>query len=282
MSGRLNRLRDRARKVTIYDRSDGRDPVDFLGTLDEAAQSPETIAEAEMTRVAVAKQPLRGAIAEALGFGEPVWMLLGEARARIFPDDPDGKPGDFDIMVGPLRDGRPALAPLGMVEVKRSPVRADGKPKSRPSGLGTTQARGGALLGFDRVLLAHFVLGPDESIRTPPGKVAIPEHYEVVDRIVKNIRRADPLGPGRRYGTLVVEWARARASSIERTGAVSFLLGDSAPRLTPTHDRRQLLDAHLRAVLPREDCPPYLWRCDVCAEIACVCSPSPRPSGKPR
>lgn len=275
MSGRLNRLRDRARKVSIYDRTDGRDPVDFLGKPDETAPSPESIAEGEMLRIAMTKEPLREALAEALGFVEPVWMLLGEARARIFPNDPDGKPGDFDIIVGPLRNGRPLLDPLGMIEVKRSPVRADGKAKSRPSGLGTTQARCGAMLGFDRVLLVHFVLGPDESVRTPRGKVAIPEHYDVVQRVVKTIRREDPIGPGRRYGTLVVEWARARGTSIERTGAVSFLLGDTTPRLAPNRERRDALDAHLRGALPPENCPPYLWRCERCAKIACRCEPAP-------
>lgn len=275
MSSRLNRLRDRGRKVSYYDRTDGRDPVDFLGKPDETATTPESIAEAEMIRIAIAKQPVREALAEALGIIQPVWMLTGETRARIFPDDPDGKPGDFDIIVGLLESGRPSLATLGMVEIKRSPVRADGRAKSPPSGLGTTQARNGARLGFDRVLLTHFVLGPDEALRTSPGKAAIPEHYAVVERLVKNIRRSDKAGPGRKYGTLVVEWARARGASIERTGSVSFFLGDRTPKLTPDREVRAVLEAHLRAALPSEGCPPYLWRCERCAEIACVCGRSP-------
>lgn len=271
MLRRLNRLGDRNRKVSLYDFAEGSDPVDFLGKPDATSASPESIIEQDLVRIAMSKEPVREAFAEALGIFEPVWMLLGEDRRRIFPDDPVEKPGDFDIIAGPLRDGRPALDTIAMVEVKRSPVRADGKPKSRPSGLGTTQARVGASLGFDRVLLAHFVVGPDESLRTPQGRVAFPEHRDVAERVLKTIRREDVLGPGRNYGTLVVEWARARGSNIKRTGSVAFLLGDSTPRLVAPAERRATLAAHLRAVLPTDNCPTCLWRCDACQRLPCSC-----------
>lgn len=269
---RLNRLGRTDRNVLYYDRWNGQPLIDFLGQPDVDAPSPETIHEADLVRIATGNRGIREALSEALGLGANVWMLVGEQRARVFPADKHGKPGDFDIIVGELRDdGVPSFAQLALVEVKRSPVHPEGRRKSRPSGLGTTQARGASKLGFDLVLLMHFVLGPDESIRTPVDKATLPEHADAVHAVVRDVRRADDSGIRRPYGLMVVEWARGRGARLEHTGALAFTLGFPAHRLRVDAHQRRLLEAHLRLLLPARACPGLLFVCGRCGTTSCEC-----------
>lgn len=267
----LNRIGRRERHVTFYDGWDGTRPVDFVGRPDSAAPSPESIEEVDLgALIASGTAGVRDAIVQALGLTAPVWMLVGELRSRVFPNDRGGKPGDFDIIVGERGQDRPAFDRLALVELKRSRVRADGKTKN-PSGLGTTQAWGAAALGFDRVLLVHLVLGPDEVLRTPAGKAATPDYAGAARRVLGRVRRADARWRERPYGLLVVEWARAPGANLRTTGAIAATLATTARRLVVNVERRTQLEAHLRKLLPSDACPDTMFVCGTCGTVSCEC-----------
>jgi hypothetical protein len=243
--------------------------IDFLGEPDPAAASPETIAESKLVSLAVDTVAVRQAICEALNLRAPAWMLVGVQRVRTFPNDALGKPGDFDVIVGELHEGKPCFERICLIEIKRSPVGSNGRPKNRPSGSGTTQARGGAKLGFDRVLLVHMVLGPDNSIQTPLGKACLPENPTIVESTFKHVRRSDKSPSRRQYGLLIVEWARGRGAHLSRTGSVASTLAMLSPAIQVDEAHRRALEDHLRSLLPDSNCPETLFVCSRCGHVGC-------------
>jgi hypothetical protein len=113
---------------------------------------------------------IRTAIIESVGFAEisKPWFLVETDRRVLLPSVPDGKPGDFDLIVGRTRDGHLVFDELAEVEFKIRRTDSEGNPKSAP--LGIDQGRGAAACGFDRVILAHvLVREPSNPAPTAPG-----------------------------------------------------------------------------------------------------------------
>lgn len=93
--------------------------------------------------------------------GERLWCLVRAPRQALVPSDPGPgrKPGDFDVIVGRIVDEVIDLSVLGLVECKVGrAITKDDSPDVRYNGWGTEQASDAALLGFDYVLLAHFLV----------------------------------------------------------------------------------------------------------------------------
>lgn len=260
---KLNRPGDRARYTASYDVATPSKPADFVGRPDPSARAPDEIDEAPLLRLALSKLNMREMIAGAARFSGPTWMLVGAERRHVFPSDPLGKPGDFDIIIGDLADGVPQLGRLVAVEVKRTRIRADHTRTRRKHALdfGTAQARGAAMLGFDAVLITHLVVGPDAALRTPPGKVPLVAYEDVVRIIARGVRDAQLDWSRRPFGLLVIEWARAPGTNIVDTGTVAGHLAATTRSLVVNKARRAELEAYLRRALPPV-CPDVVFADD--------------------
>jgi hypothetical protein len=122
------------------------------------------VTERELVPFLASAISTRQLLTDALGMPSgQTWFWIGEERRTLLPGATLGKPGDFDIICGVLRDGRPSLEFLCGIEVKRRRVREDGSVKGFPSGTGETQAVGLVELGFDRSLLVHCLVSERRS-----------------------------------------------------------------------------------------------------------------------
>lgn len=118
-----------------------------------------TVPEHTLVPFLVETQSTRLLLSQVLGLPpDSSWFWIHERRENLLPDNPVGKPGDFDIICGVLRDGRPSSEFLCGVEVKRRRVDPSGRAKAFPSGKGEAQVAGLVELGFDRSLLMHCLV----------------------------------------------------------------------------------------------------------------------------
>lgn len=147
-----------------------------IGGVDEVVAEHQLVAnvpESELVPFLIRSLSTRNLIADALGlpFGD-AWFWIHEQRANLLPENTYGLPGDFDIICGVCRDGRPSFEFLCAIEVKRRRVASSGKAKSFPSGDGIDQAMALAELGFDRTLLAHCLVS-ERTARDPTGSTSM-------------------------------------------------------------------------------------------------------------
>lgn len=179
-------------------------------------------------------------VVETLGLeSNSAWCLINEQRHAILPDGPDGKPGDFDLIVGPIRDGLVHFDCLAEAEIKIRKVDVNGKPRSFASGQGTTQAQGAAELGFDRTLLLH-VLVQDSSgdiggaawWRATAGRS---DFHETVRRTIGQVRNHLDLDSAP-FGYGLLGWGHASTVEPTITGAI-VPVRQRDPPLRPLHDR---------------------------------------------
>ena len=204
------------------------------------------------------------------------WCLIAEKRCLLLPDDTERVPGDFDIIAGPLRDGLVAFDTLAEVEVKRRRVDAAGRPASTPSGTGTTQARGAARVGFDRVLLLHVL--PNHVRPLPPGAApswASVQSGECFEAIEATSRMTEErLGPTPPCGYALVGWGTPESTDPLRTGSLTPAPAIPAPFRPLSHDarviaNRERLEAALRRRFGGDRRPgaPFFRSCKRCGRL---------------
>lgn len=208
-------------------------------------------------------------IAEHLTLRMPVWCLLRTPRRTLFPSVPDGQPGDFDVIMGEIVDGRfIGLERLALIECKLGKVRsADAMPKYA-SGRGTTQVRGALDLGFDQILLLHFLVR-DPTERTanqaPWADSADSAKFaRQMERVDGVLTREDEDGP---YGSMIIGWGHIAGVDPAIAGAFSPVPLRKAPMLTRdrARERRLELAQNLRRLFP--DSRPaerFYGRCERC------------------
>jgi hypothetical protein len=202
------------------------------------------------------------------------WCLLSEHRHRLLPANRQGKPGDFDLIAGPIRDGLVRFETLVEVEVKVRRVDVDGEPRSAPSGMGTKQARGAAELGFDRVLLLHVLVGagrPTRGTETPSwAPVANALALESGMRANAGCVAASADDP---FGYAILGWAQVPGTDPFLTGGITPSAITPAPfrpcaERSGFETRRRELVRGLATVLgesrPGE---PVFTRCGSCGQI---------------
>src|SRR4051812_45160078 len=88
----------------------------------------------------------------------PVWCLVRTLRRSLFPSAPEGQPGDFDVIIGEAKGKLISLERLALVECKLGKVRSTDAAPKYASGRGTNQVANAVALGFDQVLLLHFLV----------------------------------------------------------------------------------------------------------------------------
>jgi hypothetical protein len=151
-------------------------PAGATSTISVAAQPGKygeplgDVSESKILSRLLGVPAIRTAIIESVGFAEisGPWFLVETDRRVLLPSAPDGKPGDFDLIVGGTREGHLVFDELAEVEFKIRRTDSEGNPKSAP--LGIDQGRGAAACGFDRVVLAHvLVCEPPNPALTTPG-----------------------------------------------------------------------------------------------------------------
>lgn len=218
--------------------------ITFAGGTEPGAKQLIQFVEKQLCDVLLDVFPARLFLLEALGWraSRDVWWLIDTKREVVLPESPTGRPGDFDIIVGPVHDGVVSFDELAEIEVKIRKVSRDGSPRSAPSGQGTTQAKGAAELGFDRVLLLHILVSEDRGL--PPGyapswrAICNAQADRAMTAAMRKIQQteADITAP---YGYAIASWGPAPAASPANTGAVFCPIVREAP-LRPLHHRPEM------------------------------------------
>jgi hypothetical protein len=178
----------------------------------------------------------------------------------VIPQRPTGKPGDFDLICGPIVGGRIRYDYLAEAEVKIRRLGSEGDLRSSGSGQGTTQVRGAAELGFDRTLLLHFMVSPTAAV--PSGQVPTWDSYS---------------GPSFSAMEKAAQQATQWEGSSPPYGVAVHLAGSispvalRAPPLRPLHDRADVrtareqmertLEPHLGSSRPTAPLFAYCSRC---------------------
>ena len=160
---------------------------------------------------------------------------------RIQRDDLPGlppaprKPGDFDLIMGTTsQNGRVLYEDLTCFEFKLRKVHTDGEPLSMSQDPGVSQVRGAVELGFDRVILAHILVGegclhPDQ--HSPQwNSIANLEFERVMRGCAELVRRAEEKrGNSGPYGYALLGLGQIPKTDVRRTGAISCVVARLAP-----------------------------------------------------
>ena len=259
----------------------------FKGQPGTAESDLVDLGEHEIVERAVFFEMVRSPILESLGLSPASsWCFINEKRPALLPNGPEGKPGDFDIIAGPVRDGLVHFDYLAEAEVKIRKVDSDGRPRSFASGMGTGQARGAAELGFDRTLLLHVLLqdgtGDLEGADWWRGTAGRAHFHETVSRTIGQVEKyldleSAPFG----YGLL--GWGHASSVDPTMTGALIHV-GHRVPPLLPLRDspdtrenRARVVSGIKRRLGENRPAAPVFCACEGCGQVLV---PSQSPVGR--
>lgn len=204
------------------------------------------------------------------------WFLIGDKRHELLPRHREGKPGDFDIIVGPVRGGILCFDNLGEIEVKIRKVDADGRPKSTASGSGTKQGYGAAEVGFDRVLLLHLLVREPSDV--PPGCARSWSAMHNADfghpmRATANLVRKATAGRPMPFGYAQMGISQIPGTDPSLSGGLSVVPVEPPPVRPLNHrddvrQRRVELEHQLGRLLgERRPAERFFRRCDRCGRL---------------
>jgi hypothetical protein len=214
-------------------------------------------------------------LAEQFGFaGARLWCLVRTPRYVLLPDHREGKPGDFDIIVGSiLDDDYVDLSILGLVECKvgKAPPTCDSSRTELPkfaTSRGTTQARAAVELGFDFVSLAHFLVR-DASDESPAlwSSAADAANFRVeTERLQGSLLKDDDDPP---FGIISIGMGQVRGADPHLSGAISPTIVHRAPRLERRgHSLRREIEANIRTRIPKNmPAAPFFHFCQRCSQL---------------
>ncbi len=217
--------------------------------------------------------PVRRFLLHELGLGErPAWILLAAPRSRVIPGRPDGKPGDFDLICGPIAGDRLRYDYLAEAEVKVRRLDQSGDLRRSGSGRGTTQARGAAELGFDRTLLLHFMVSP--TVAPPVGKEPTWDSYSGPSFSAMEAAAREALEYEAKteppYGVALLGLGQVVGTDFQLAGAISPVslrpppfrpLHDQAAVRTARQEVERALESHLGSSRPASLLFAYCARC---------------------
>ena len=260
---------------------------DFSPKADAAGHDLIAHDEDSLVRRAMMFSPIRDELLLHLGF-DPAssWCLLGAKRHELLPSNPNGRPGDFDVICGPVRGGVMVFDRLGEIEVKRRAVRGDWSEAQSSSGFGTAQARGAAECGFDVTSLLQFLVGqpraPESSHASSWAAIHNTEFAQAMERCVGAIRHYDG-AENAPYGLMLLGWGHAPGTDAELLGGLCAV-PVRAPPDRPLWSRRDVRTrgAEIRERLRRSigasrPGPAVLAVCRPCRTLHAIQGPcSPR------
>lgn len=239
-------------------------------------------AEGPLVASIVHVDAVRQFILQQLGLiDRPAWILLGAPRNLVIPQRPAGKPGDFDLICGPVAGGALRFDYLADAEVKIRRLDADGDLRSSGSGQGTAQARGAAELGFDRTLLLHLMVSASGEL--PPGRVPTWDTYagpsfSAVETAANQARRWEGASPA--YGLALLGLGEITGTDFHLAGSISPV-AVRAPPFRPLHDQTAVRTArqHVERALEAHfgSSRPASWlfaHCRRCRQLFTPKSPS--------
>lgn len=248
---------------------------DFAGHPETTDRHLDDTDEAALVSAAIQFAQVRSLVLSAFALDEPAWILLGARREKILPDNPQGKPGEYDLICGPIRDGRFAFSPLCESEIKIRRVSSADELRSAASGYGTTQARKVLELGFEGSLLLHVIVRTPEapSGGSPPtwDSYTGPDtsEMEAAYRQVAHVE-GENLAP---YGFGLLGWGQSHGSDARLCGTLSPQLVRPVPK-RPLDGAAGILEGRgalvrgLTALLgTNRPAPPLLAVCVRCGRL---------------
>jgi hypothetical protein len=207
-------------------------------------------------------------IAEELEMRMPVWCLIRTLRRSLFPSTPEGQPGDFDVIIGEAKGRLISLERLALVECKLGKVRSTDAAPKYASGRGTNQVANAVTLGFDQVLLLHFLVrDPVERSLNQAAWADAADNAKFTRQMerVDGALAADDDDPP--YGAMIIGWGHINGVNPALAGAFSPVPLRKAPMLSRdrARERRAELKQNLRRLLP-ESRPvhPFFRFCQKC------------------
>jgi hypothetical protein len=198
----------------------------------------------------------------------PIWCLVRTPRRVLFPSSPNSQPGDFDLIVGEARDTFVSLERLALLECKLGKVRSGEDLPKYASGRGTTQMAGACELGFDQLVLLHFLVRDPATRTADQAAWADAADAANFSRTMNRMNSALALrAEGQPYGAMMIGWGHIHGVDPELSGAFSPVrLWD--PPLIPRDRARASrieLENNLRRLLPeRRPVRPFFRFCDAC------------------
>lgn len=213
-------------------------------------------------------------LSRQFGFiGERIWCLVRAPRRVLVPSSPDGKPGDFDLIVGRIVDDWVDVSTLGLVEFKiaktsSSPHETTAAVPKYASGRGTKQVETACDLGFDYVLLAHLLVRDPNALwdGTWADAANAANFRRDTERVYGALEQREP-DPG--YGVVVIGWGQAAGANPRFTGAMTPTVLWQTPRNNRRHTHRAEIERQLRLLIPdRRSAAPYFRFCDRCDAAA--------------
>ena len=172
--------------------------------------------------------PIRSQFLETLGIIEKqCWIGVNLNTKSLFPSH-EGKPGDIDLIIGPMPFGQPLTVNLVAFECKwynfqDEPIETKNLP-SKESGI--EQARGLVHLGFDKVYLTYFLCKPPGEGVNLGAWLAGGDMQNAATRILHH-----PSESGKKllevinkesFGFFVCEWGQVLSKKPEFAGSISF------------------------------------------------------------
>lgn len=266
--------------VAIYDSTPlippgGTFTFNFSGEYNPSGEHLSRLVESEILARLLGQHWGRDFLLRTLGLNpEASWCLLEEPRNRLLPDHRDGKPGDFDLIAGPITEGRVSFEEISEIEVKVRKIEADGHPKSFSTGL--DQASGAASIGFDRVLLLHILVGEERA--EAPGdsptwrSIRNADFLRPMKATVGMIQKVEQDKPAP-YGYALLGWGQIPGVDPLLSGGASPVLARPAPlrpliHRTDVSVRRQALEKGLHQLLgTRRPGKPLFRRCKKCGVL---------------
>ena len=208
------------------------------------------------------------------------WCLLEAPREALVSTRP-GKPGDFDLIAGPIMGGKMCFDYVVETEVKIRKVDRFGRPHSTASGTGTTQALGASHLGFDRTLLLHLLVQEETPL---PHDYAISwigmvnsDFYHSMRASVGMLARVEPATEAP-YGFALLGLGQIPGTDPRRSGTLCPI-HLRAPPLRPlwaceeVRTTRNGMESNLVSLIGRRRPPSRFLR--ICSKCGRVFTPRP-------
>jgi hypothetical protein len=206
-----------------------------------------------------------------------MWCFLQAPRERLLPTSPRGVPGDFDAIFGEIRGGRVDVRRLVSVEFKLAKAIKSGRDVRYASGWGQHQAREACLLGFDQVVLMHFLVRAPQApngTQAPWADAADASTFTVeMERMAGRLAKGELDGGGAPYGVALI--GLGHMAGVDPADSMAMTpVPISIPSFRPywyrdmARARRLELERTLRELLPeRMPASPFFGFCAKCGDF---------------